>query len=203
MSDTRCSKANEYARNHGLRQFSVYQGYWNAASREFEREIIPMCRAEGMGICPWGSLGGGKFKTEQQRHFGEGCNIDYRENEIRACRALEVVADRRSTSMSNIALAYVMLKAPYVFPVVGCRKTEYLKSSIEALTIQLTDDEIKEIDSEVPLDWGFPHNLLWAGGAGDSYQDVWLLRTGGHFDYVKNTKVNSCTAIPAAVRLSC
>jgi len=42
------SKANEYARNHGLRQFSVYQGRWSASERDFEREIIPMCREEGV-----------------------------------------------------------------------------------------------------------------------------------------------------------
>lgn len=42
------SKANQYARDHGLRQFCVYQGRWSAASRDFEREIIPMCREEGV-----------------------------------------------------------------------------------------------------------------------------------------------------------
>lgn len=42
------SKANEYARNHGLRQFSVYQGKWSAASRDFERDIIPMAKDEGV-----------------------------------------------------------------------------------------------------------------------------------------------------------
>ena len=53
------SKANEYARNHGLRQFSVYQGNWSAADRDVEREILPMVRAEGMAMAPFGSLGGG------------------------------------------------------------------------------------------------------------------------------------------------
>ena len=47
------SKANEYARQNNLRQFSVYQGRWSAEHRDFEREIIPMCRDENMGICPW------------------------------------------------------------------------------------------------------------------------------------------------------
>ncbi len=64
------SKANEYARNHGLRQFVVYQGRWSAAARDFERDIIPMCQAEGMGIAPWGSLGGGNFKSEEARKEG-------------------------------------------------------------------------------------------------------------------------------------
>jgi aryl-alcohol dehydrogenase-like predicted oxidoreductase len=53
-------QANCYAREHGLRQFSVYQGRWSAAERDFEREIIPMCRSEGMSIAPWGTLGGGE-----------------------------------------------------------------------------------------------------------------------------------------------
>lgn len=41
------SKANQYARDHGLRQFVVYQGQWSAAKRDFERDIIPMCESEG------------------------------------------------------------------------------------------------------------------------------------------------------------
>ncbi|KAK0902268.1 hypothetical protein LTR91_019080 [Friedmanniomyces endolithicus] len=51
------SKANQYARDHGLRPFIVYQGRWSAALRDFERDIIPMCEAEGMGIAPWGVFG--------------------------------------------------------------------------------------------------------------------------------------------------
>jgi len=46
------SKANQYARDHGLTQFVVYQGLWNASVRDFERDILPMCEAEGMAIAP-------------------------------------------------------------------------------------------------------------------------------------------------------
>ena len=53
------AQANAYARQHGLRPFSLYQGRWSAAERDFEREIIPMCKSEGMGLAPWGTLGGG------------------------------------------------------------------------------------------------------------------------------------------------
>ncbi|KAI8182750.1 Norsolorinic acid reductase B [Colletotrichum sp. SAR 10_86] len=59
------AKANQYARLLGLRQFVVYQGNWNAAMRDFEREIVPMCMSEGMGICPWGVLNAGRFQTEE------------------------------------------------------------------------------------------------------------------------------------------
>jgi aryl-alcohol dehydrogenase-like predicted oxidoreductase len=60
------TKANQYARDHGLRQFSVYQGMYNAAKRDAEREILPMLRDEGMAFAPWAALGGGKFKTKEQ-----------------------------------------------------------------------------------------------------------------------------------------
>lgn len=53
------TQANAYARQHCLRPFSLYQGRWTAAERDFEREIILMCKSEGMGIAPWGTLGGG------------------------------------------------------------------------------------------------------------------------------------------------
>lgn len=60
------AKANQYARDHGLRQFSVYQGLYNAAKRDAERDILPMLKDEGMAFAPWGVLGGGKFKTKEQ-----------------------------------------------------------------------------------------------------------------------------------------
>jgi aryl-alcohol dehydrogenase-like predicted oxidoreductase len=61
------SKANQYARDLGLWQFVVYQGEWSAAKRDFGREIIPMCADEQMGLCPWGALGDGKFKSDEDR----------------------------------------------------------------------------------------------------------------------------------------
>lgn len=55
-------KCNEFARQHGMRPFSVYQGRWSAAERDLERDVVPMCKVEGMAIAPWGALGGGYFK---------------------------------------------------------------------------------------------------------------------------------------------
>jgi aryl-alcohol dehydrogenase-like predicted oxidoreductase len=60
------AKANQYARDHGLRQFSVYQGLYNAAKRDAEREILPMVRDEGMAFASYQAIGGGKFKTKEQ-----------------------------------------------------------------------------------------------------------------------------------------
>ena len=186
------SKANQYARDHGLRQFVVYQGKWSAASRDFERDIIPMCADEGMGLAPWGSLGGGNFKTKKQREEmkGEGRNwAPPTENEIKLTDALEKIAERKSTAITSIALAYVMHKAPYVFPIVGGRKIEHLKGNIEALGLELSDEDVAEIDGAAPFDIGFPLSFLspQPGGA-KGPGDVWLTSMAGNFDYVERSK---------------
>ena len=186
------SKANQYARDHGLRQFVVYQGQWSAASRDFERDIIPMCADEGMGLAPWGSLGGGNFKTKKQREDmkGEGRNMGpASENHVKLTDTLEKIADRKSTAITSVALAYVLHKAPYVFPIVGGRKIEHLKGNIEALSLELSDEDMAEIDGAAPFDVGFPLNFLSRkpGGA-KGPGDVWLMALAGNFDYIEGSK---------------
>lgn len=185
------SKANEYARNHGLRGFSVYQGNWAADKRDFERDIIPMCIDEGMGIAPWGALGGGNFKTAEQRESKEGRNFPghvlkmYPESAIKVSDVLEKIAKAKGIEgkLTSIALAYVMHKTPYVFPIVGGRKVEHLKGNIEALSLELTDDEMKEIEDAVPFDIGFPMSLC-----GTRPGMTLLVAMGGHFDFVPYPK---------------
>ncbi|KAL0944319.1 norsolorinic acid reductase [Colletotrichum truncatum] len=182
------SKANEYARNHGLRQFSVYQGRWSAASRDFEREIIPMTKAEGMGLAPWGALGGGAFKTEEQRKSQEGRKIQASETQIKISQVLEKIAKRKDTIITSVALAYVLQKTPYVFPIVGGRTVDHLKQNIEALALNLSDEDIQEIEAAVPFDMGFPHNFLWGEKIPSNPGEVWLLNMGGTYDYVPEPK---------------
>ncbi|ORY64987.1 aldo/keto reductase [Pseudomassariella vexata] len=181
------SKANQYARDHGFCQFSVYQGKWSAANRDLEREILPMCREEGMGLAPWSALGGGKFKTEAQRKAQEGRKVEASETDIKVSQALETVANRKGTIITSVAQAYVMHKAPYVFPIIGGRNIDHLKANIEALTLSLSQEDIDEIEGAVPFDIGFPLNFLWKGKP-EHPGDVWLLNLGGHYDYVAPSK---------------
>ncbi|KAG8168161.1 hypothetical protein KVR01_003850 [Diaporthe batatas] len=178
------SKANQYARDHGLRQFCVYQGRWSAGSRDFEREIIPMCRDEGMGLAPWGALGGGAFKTEKQRNSQEGRKVQATEEQIKVSGVLEKIANRKNTAITSVALAYVMHKTPYVFPIVGGRTIDHLKGNVEALKLHLSREDMKEIEGAVPFDHGFPTTFLYQGKSVDHPGEVWLLGMGGTFDYV-------------------
>ncbi|KAM3510913.1 hypothetical protein MY11210_005451 [Beauveria gryllotalpidicola] len=183
------SKANEYARNHGMRQFSVYQGQWSAAHRDFERDIIPMCRAEGMALAPWGSLGGGKFKTAEQRRAQEGrANQEYTEAQTKVTAALEAVASRKNAAPTGVAIAYVMHKAPYVFPVLSGRKVEHIKGNIDALNIQLSPGDIKEIEAAVPFDLGFPNSFLWGKEMPTAQGNVKFAVLGGNYDHVEDAQ---------------
>lgn len=181
------SKANEYARQNGLRQFSVYQGKWNAAYRDFEREIIPMCREEGMGLCPWGALGGGQFKTEEQRKSNEGRNMpgfEANERDIKLSKILEKIAKKYDTQITSVALAYVMTKTPYVFPIVGGRKIDHLKGNIDGLRLDLTAEDMKEIEGGYEFDVGFPMSFL----GGDNPEHNWLMAMAGQQQYVQHPK---------------
>ncbi|KAI2482015.1 alcohol dehydrogenase [Pyrenophora tritici-repentis] len=163
-------KANCYARQHGLRQFSIYQGRWSAVDRSFEREIIPMCLDEGMALAPWGALGSGKFKPKAEREDPE--HQDTRKiqamvlgNEEKVSQVLEAIAEKKNPvpPITSVALAYVMHKSPYVFPIIGGRKILHLESNIQALGLTLTEEEIKDIDGAYGFEMGFPHGFLNPG----------------------------------------
>ncbi|USW49466.1 Putative NADP-dependent oxidoreductase domain-containing protein [Septoria linicola] len=160
-------KCNDYARFHGLTQFSVYQGHWSCAFRDFERDILPMVEAEGMGLAPWGALGRGQLKTSEEYNdpSREGRKMGpHNEKYARIADKLKAIADKKNTIITSIALAYVMHKAPYVFPIVGGRKIDHLKGNIEGLGVELTQEEIDEIEDAEPFDVGFPQSFLFTGG---------------------------------------
>lgn len=189
------SKANEYARHHGLTQFSVYQGLWSAVVRDFERDILPMCEAEGMALAPWGALGRGNFRAAEdlEKAKEEGRRAPPSDDEKKVSAALEKLAKEKKTAITSIALAYVMQKAPNVYPIVGGRKVDHLKGNIDALRIELTDDEIVEIERAIPFDVGFPMNMLFAFG-GTPYstkldsKDIPLLKPATNLDTVQKTR---------------
>ncbi|KAK9364800.1 NADP-dependent oxidoreductase domain-containing protein [Lipomyces kononenkoae] len=163
------SAANTYARENGKTPFSIYQGRWNIMMRDFERDIIPMARHFGMALAPWDVLGGGKFQSkkalEERKKKGEGLRSliseGQTEEEVKMSEALAQVASEHGIeSVTTIALAYVLAKAPNVFPIVGGRKVEHLHDNIQALKIKLTNEQIQYLESVKPLHLGFPNDFI-------------------------------------------
>lgn len=104
-------KANNYAQQHGLAQFSVYQGMYNAAVRDCEREIMPVCEDTGMAFMPYGAQGGGKFRTKEQKDNDEvgARNMPmYQENERYASvtSALNEIAQKKGAKTTQVVSRY-------------------------------------------------------------------------------------------------
>jgi len=182
------SKANMYARLTGKTPFVIYQGAWSILQRDFERDIIPMARAEGMALAPWNVLASGKIRSdaeeERRRQTGENGrtfvdpNWERTPEQRQVCLALEKVASEvGAKSLTAVAIAYVMQKTPYVFPIIGGRKVEHLMDNIAALDVALSSEQIKELESVLPFAKGFPHDMV---GDGSAYTPLQAL--AGHFD---------------------
>ncbi|KAK0465825.1 NADP-dependent oxidoreductase domain-containing protein [Armillaria novae-zelandiae] len=172
------SQANQYAVDHGKTPFVVYQGSWSILERSFEREIIPMAKSLGMALSPWGVLGHGKLRTDaeeaRRKETGEkgrsmfGPNWERTEVEVKVCRALEKVAAEvgAESNITAVAIAYVMHKTPYVFPIIGGRKVEHLEANLKALDILFFKEQMEYLESTVSFDPGFPTTMI---GNGSSY----------------------------------
>ncbi|KAI5119354.1 hypothetical protein M0805_008510 [Coniferiporia weirii] len=183
------SAANQYAKDHGKTPFVIYQGAWNVMARSFERDIIPMARTYGLALAPWDVLAAGRLRTdaEEARRAESGekgrtvvqANWMRNEDERKMSAALEKVAKEVGTDhITAVAIAYVMQKTPYVFPIVGGRKVEHLTANIEALKISLSDKQIKYLESIIPFDPGFPNAMIGDGTTSIS----WLLTSAAHED---------------------
>lgn len=186
------SKANQYARDNALTPFVVYQGRWSLGDRDVERDILPMCKAEGLGIAPWNVLGGGMFKTDEEveklKSAGEAARKEFVPGSFQKSRpivkALQKIATAKNSTITGIALAYVLAKIPYVFPILGGRKIEHLKGSIEALeNVTLTPEDIKELEDASPIDLGFPHNFV-----GQSPATNFIVSSAAKYSWVEDPK---------------
>lgn len=142
ISDTpawNVAKANQYARDHGLRQFVIYQGLLNAAKGDSERDIVPMCKYEGMGLIPFGTLRQGRLQTLAAFKDHEMNNLGCRGNpsviEKQVSKVMETLAVSKNTNITSIAMAYIRQTAPYVSPIMGSRKVEHIKNNIDALKL--------------------------------------------------------------------
>ncbi|OQE17863.1 hypothetical protein PENSTE_c019G04824 [Penicillium steckii] len=191
------SAANTYARAHGKTPFSIYQGRWNVMRRDFERDILPMARHFGMALAPWDVLGSGHFQSAKQiaerEKNGEGLRSmlgqGQSEDEKKISQALSTVAAEHGIeSVTAIALAYVLCKAPNVFPLVGGRKIEHLHDNIQALKIRLTAKQIQFLEQATEFDIGFPNNFIGPDPRTTDGTPPMLVGVSGRYDYVMSPR---------------
>ncbi|KAI9151107.1 hypothetical protein H9P43_009722 [Blastocladiella emersonii ATCC 22665] len=156
------AKAQAVAERNGWAKFVSMQNLVNLLYREEEREMLPLCRDQGVGVIPWSPLARGilsgkgkqsdsvRAQTDRARKAqadGNAAEDVAAATDDRILAALRKVAEARGAPMSQVALAWVLAKPGVTAPIVGMNKVEYLHDAVAALSIKLTDDEIKELEA--------------------------------------------------------
>ena len=148
------AKAQETARSHGWTPFVSMQNQLNLLYREEEREMLPLCEDEGVGVIPWSPLARGRLArplgedTVRSQTDGVGKSLykDGDEADAATIAALADVADKRGVSMASVALAWHFTKPTVAAPIIGASKPHHIDEAVAALEIDLTDEEIAALE---------------------------------------------------------
>jgi 1-deoxyxylulose-5-phosphate synthase len=162
------AKALHTSEKHGWTRFASMQNHYNLAYREEEREMIPLCIDQGIGIIPWSPMARGFFAGNRKRGGGGetvrsntdpfGTSLYFREEDYPVADRVAEVAQERDVTGSQIALAWILNK-PYVHsPIIGATKMNHLDQAIAALGIQLSEEEMKLLEEPYK-----PHPILGHG----------------------------------------
>ncbi|MBU9690051.1 aldo/keto reductase [Burkholderia multivorans] len=148
------AKALYTSRQHGWTRFVSMQNHLNLLYREEEREMLPLCEAEGIAVIPWSPLARGRLtrdwdeSSERQQSDAVGQRLyDATADADRAIvDAVAAIAAARNVPRAQVALAWVAQKRGVTAPIVGISKLPQLDDALAALDLKLTDDEIATLE---------------------------------------------------------
>jgi 1-deoxyxylulose-5-phosphate synthase len=145
-------KMLEFQKQNGFARFVSMQNHYNLVYREEEREMIPLCRAEGIGLIPWSPLAKGFLMGNRKQHNGLGATLRaqtdefahkfyYKASDYRVVDRVTEVAKARGVNNAQIGLAWVLSRPFITAPIIGVSKPEHLQDAVAALDLRLRDCE--------------------------------------------------------------
>jgi aryl-alcohol dehydrogenase-like predicted oxidoreductase len=145
------SKALYIAEKHGWTRFVTMQNHYNLIYREEEREMLPLCADQGIGVIPWSPLARGRLTRDWDTttarsdtdEFGKQLYVD---DDRKVVEKVAEVAARRGVSRAQVALAWLASKPAVVAPIVGVTKPEHLTDAVASIEVELTAEEIAELE---------------------------------------------------------
>lgn len=159
------SKAQYTAQSHGWTRFVSMQNHYNLVYREEEREMIPLCLDQGVGLIPWSPMARGFFAGDRKRGGGGETarakndpfanGLYFREQDFTVAGRAGEVAKELGVTGSQIALAWMLNKPHINAPIIGATKMDHLEQAITALDIKLSDDDVKRLEEPYT-----PHPIL-------------------------------------------
>jgi len=159
------SKAQYTAQSHGWTRFVSMQNHYNLVYREEEREMIPLCLDQGVGLIPWSPMARGFFAGDRKRGGGGETarakndpfadRLYFRDEDFDVADRVADLAKERGVTGSQIALAWHLNKPHITAPIIGATKMDHLEQAIAALDIQLSDEEVRRLEEPYK-----PHPVL-------------------------------------------
>jgi len=131
------------------------QNHVNLLHREEEREMLPLCEAEGIAVIPWSPLARGRLtrpwqevtKRSETDAFGRTLYVHTEDADRKVVEAVTAVAEARKVPRAQVALAWLLAKPVITAPIVGASKPGHLKDAVAALSLKLSDDEIARLEA--------------------------------------------------------
>ncbi|WP_219836906.1 aldo/keto reductase [Paenibacillus sp. R14(2021)] len=147
-------KALYVAERHGWTRFVSMQNHYNLIYREEEREMMQLCKAEGVGVIPYSPLASGRLTRDwtETTHRSETDKVQklkydaFAEADRAIVEQVALIAEQRGVSRAQVALAWMLQKAPVTAPIIGATKESHLESAVTALEVKLTPDEIASLE---------------------------------------------------------
>ncbi|HEU0241536.1 MAG TPA: aldo/keto reductase [Micromonosporaceae bacterium] len=157
------AKALYTAEQHGWTRFVSMQNYYNLLYREEEREMLPLCSDQGIGVIPWSPMARGRLTrdpattTTRSSHdpFGRSLTTQTEANDRDVIDRVAEMAEKRGLPRAQIALAWVARRPGVTAPIVGATKLEHLDDAVAALDVELSDDEVASLEEPYA-----PHPVL-------------------------------------------
>jgi aryl-alcohol dehydrogenase-like predicted oxidoreductase len=149
------AKAQHVAERHGWMPFVSMQNHYNLLYREEEREMVPLCRDQGIGVIPWSPLARGRLargpgqaatKRSETDRFGRTL-YSATEADRGVIAALDGVAKQRALPHAQVALGWLLQKDQVTAPIVGATKMEHLETAVGALDVHLSAEEVAALEA--------------------------------------------------------
>lgn len=147
-------KAQYTATLNGWTRFISMQNHYNLINREEEREMLPYCMAEGVGVTPWSPLARGKLARKAESHRTRSDQVLHwlyesaKESDEKIISALDAIAEERNVSSAHIALSWLLAQPAVVSPVIGASSVAQLEDNVHCFDISLNQDELTRLEKD-------------------------------------------------------
>jgi aryl-alcohol dehydrogenase-like predicted oxidoreductase len=150
------AQALQISRHNGWARFVTMQNFVNLIYREEEREMLPLCKAEGIGVIPWSPLARGRLarawdaeatKRAEKDRFGANLYAQISAGDRQIVDEVGNIAAQRNIPRAQVALAWLLDKPGITAPIIGATKPQHLADAVAAVEVKLTEEEVKALEA--------------------------------------------------------